>query len=280
MRDISSAFFAALQQDTIDVTELITLSTRVQDWRWTTSNQEIVSSGDIYNPFPGQTFKGIEDGVDLGIATIEFFMSNSGGVFDEILQSSGLEGATIEIKRVLVSTPDLDAMNIYKGQIGDYSYNRSNISGQARNIFGGVNIQWPYYTYMDACTWRFGGTGCAFDTSAITITTSLQAVSGSRIQVLAGSGDFIGSGYLNGHFDRGRVTFTTGQNSGQIRTVRAHTGDLFNLSHQLPFFTDSGDLIEVFAGCRKRLVADCQSKYNNTSNFLGFPWIPRQENAF
>jgi hypothetical protein len=38
--------------------------------------------------------------------------------------------------------------------------------------------------------------------------------------------------------------------------------------------------LAIYPGCRKRLTEDCKSTYNNAENFMGFPWIPIQEQAF
>jgi hypothetical protein len=37
----------------------------------------------------------------------------------------------------------------------------------------------------------------------------------------------------------------------------------------------SGLTLSIHPGCKKRLLEDCKSLYNNDKNFLGFPWIPQ-----
>jgi hypothetical protein len=68
-------------------------------------------------------------------------------------------------------------------------------------------------------------------------------------------------------------------NSGQVRTVRAHSGDQIDLSHQFGGLVNSLSA-DVYPGCRKRRVTDCESKYDNLANFNGHEWIPIQEDAF
>lgn len=275
----SSLFISNLQNPSLRICELLTLQGDTQAWYWTTYDQIITSSLQEYHPFPGQATGGVEQAIDLSVTGLDFILSNSGGAFNELLSSFGLDYARLTIRRIFSDTPDLGAMEIFTGRIGDYSYNRWSISGQARNLYHGAEIQWPYYTYADQCVWRFGSTGCGFDTSSITITGSLQASSG-KLEFTAASGSFVQSAYIAGAFDKGKFTFTSGQNSGEVRSIRGSTGDLFALSHALPFDVTSGDTFSVYAGCRKRLEADCHSLYNNSSNALAFPWIPRQELAF
>ena len=278
-RGVNSLFFTALQQDDVQICELVELDSKTKSWRWANSNQDVPSSLQIYTPIPGLIGSGIEESSDMGIATIDFLLSNSG--FNELIKGGNMDLANIVIRRVMTNSPDLGSMEIYRGKLSDFTYDRNQITGQARNVWNGINVQWPYYTLMDQCVWRFGGVGCAFDTSSITVQSgTILSSTSENLQINVGGAGFVSSGYVNGHFEKGRITFHSGVNSGEVRTVRAQSGDSVDLSHALPFASSSGDSYTIFRGCRKRLVEDCTSEFNNSSNFLGFPWIPRQENAF
>lgn len=276
MRGVSSAYWFLSQQDHVNIAELITLSHRTYTWRWTTSNQEIVSSGEVYTPIVGAAGGGIEESSDLGIATIDFTIVNSGNDFEPILQASELDMANIVIRRVHVSTPDAGTAEIYRGKIGDYTYDRNQISGQARNFFNSINVQWPMYTYMDQCAWRFGSPSCGFNTASITVSSTCSPViAGGRLAANCAI-----SSVSNGFYLQGRFTFISGANSGHARSVRAHSGTVVEFSHSFPYAISSGDQFALYPGCRKRIIDDCTSKYNNARNALAFPWIPKQEQSF
>ncbi len=285
MRTVSSAFFARLQGDG-QIAELIDLECRNVKFHWTTANNRLFAtlSGNLteYAPFPGGVPGGIEESSDLGVAVIDFIVANTGDIFPSIMAGGDFAQADLRISRVFVDTPDLDRMYIYEGKIGDYSYDRKVVTGQARNRWKGIATSWPYYTYQDLCAWRFGGTGCGFDTSSITLAINTSAVivgSSTAVAVRLQNGTLANS-YANDTFDFGRLTVTGGVNSGQVRTIRTHTGDLLGLSYPLSVNCLSNISFDIFPGCRKRLLADCTSKYNNVENFLGYPWIPIQETAF
>ena len=199
-----------------------------------------------------------------------------------MLESDDISHATIFIERVFADTPDLGRMPYFEGDIGNYSYNRNTIQAQARNKWGGLAQQFPYYTMKDTCTWRFGGPGCGFDTSSITLNVpvdSIEVSSCTTINILLGSGTLQGS-YSDDRFSFGRLTVTDGVNSGFDRSIRSHTGDLLRLSHPLPVNSFSFMAFDIYPGCRKRLLEDCHSLYDNSSAFLGWPWIPIQEDIF
>jgi len=279
MRAVNSAFFAALQDDSVHICELINLNTRTNSWKWSTTNKPIVSSGDEYVPFPGMPTSGVEESIDLGVSFIDFVVANSSDLFDDLLKGSEFNYADIQIRRVIPNTPDLGSMIIYTGKLGEYSYDRKVLSGRARSILGAVTAKWPYYTYMDQCAVRFGGSACGFNTASITITGSLE-LSADRYNIKVSSPFFSNSAYSINHFEFGKFTSTTGANSGVVRTVFANSGDWLTISQKLPFDVSSGDQFSLYRGCKKQLVSDCKSLFNNASNFLGFPWIPRQESAF
>ena len=256
--------------------ELITLESRVKTWRWCTSDKEIVSSGYTYVPFMGETGGGIQESIDLGIATIDFTMINSGTEFDALLNANDIDMALITVRRVHVSTPDGGSAEIYRGKLGDYSHDRNQLSGQARNFFNSINVQWPIYTYMDQCAWRFGSGPCGFNTASITVSSTCNPVSsGYRLGAVCAIASI-----ANGYYEKGRFTFTSGTNSGQARSVRVQSGTRIEFSHSMPYDISSGDTFNLYPGCRKRIIDDCTSKYNNNRNALAFPWIPKQENAF
>lgn len=278
MRSVSSAFWQALQQDSVLIAELIELGVPSGTLRWTTANHVIVSSGNSFYPLPGTSGRGAEESTDLGVGTIEFSVANSGD-FKNLVFGDSLVNAPLNVSRVMANSPDIGRLWVFRGKLGDIAYSRDEVSGQARNLFNGVAESFPNQTYQDYCVWRFGSTGCGFNTSSVTVSAGFNATSSTPLVVVASAGTLAGS-YSPSYLERGRLTVLTGANSGQVRTIRTQTGDMMGLSHSLPYAVSSGDTFSVFPGCRKRILEDCRSKYNNTTNFLGFPWIPKREQVY
>ena len=282
----NTPFFNRLQEDGISLCELIDLETQGPNFHWTTANQALVftlsGTATEYQPFPGKTISGVKESTDLGVSIVDFVMANTGQVFSDLMVSNDFDMATLKVGRIFTDTPDMGRYEIYRGKLGDFSYDRDKISGQARSQYGSANTRWPYYNYQDTCIWRFGGTGCGFDTTSVTLalaTDSFNIGSSTTLNILLASGTLTGS-FSNGRFDFGRFTVTDGVNSGHVRTIRAHTGDLLFLSHPLPVNSLASFAASIFPGCRKRRITDCVSLYDNAENFVGFEWIPIQEDAF
>lgn len=282
MRDItgdSVNFKLHLQGDNVDVAELIDLATSTNHFRWTTANATLVSSGYTYDPLPGGTPNGgPEQGTDLAVGNMDFVVAKSGDI-GTIINGFELEGGVLTVRRVITSTPDLGSLTVLRARIGNYNYDRQIITGTAQDLFGDLQAEWPYIMYQDTCAWRFGSTGCTKNTSSLTVTGSLDVANSNALTVRCQPG-FITNSWAAGALERGRVTITTGANSGQVRSIRSNSGDAIDLSHSLPFPYEASVGFAMYPGCRKRLIDDCTSKYNNAANFLGLSkWMPTQESV-
>lgn len=286
-RSPSSAYFAKLQDDGVLLADIIELETNGPSFFWTTANHGIVytlsGTAQEYSPFPGEGLTGLKEDLSLGVNALAFVIINSGSLLSALLTANDFDSAEVKIGRIFTDTPDLGRMEIFQGRLGNLSYDRDAIATQARAKFSQAKNRWPYYNYQDNCIWRFGSSGCGVDTTSFTFTTatdSWDTGSCTTINLLAGSGTFQQS-FSAGQLDFGRLTVTDGVNSGHVRTIRAHTGDLLFLSHPLPVNSFANFAADIYPGCRKRRIADCHSLYNNvTSGFVGFEWIPIQEDAY
>lgn len=79
-----------------------------------------------------------------------------------------------------------------------------------------------------------------------------------------------------GWYDRGRVTMTSGPNSGITRSVRRHTTGQIELLQPLPYPVTTGTTFLAYPGCDRR-IETCASKFNNKLRFRAEPWIPTPE---
>lgn len=282
----NSAFFTKMQGDNIEMAELIDLETRGFNYHWTSANREILftlsGAPTIYEPLPGEAGSDIEESADMGVAQIGFSIANTGDLLSKLLTTDDVSLAKIKIGRVFTDTPDLGRIETFQGKLADYSYDRRNWTGNVRNTWGSLSQRWPYYNYQDNCAWTFGSSGCGFDTTSITLSVAVASiVTGSTTTIAIRFVDSVlSNSWDNGRFDFGRLSVTNGVNSGNLRTIRAHTGDLLFLSHPLPVNSFASFDVDIFPGCRKRLIQDCTSLYDNDENFLGFSWIPIQMDAF
>lgn len=284
MHAVTSVFWQKLQGDNLHLAEIVDLEfpQNSLSFHWTTANHEITKTlsgaSKIYSPLPGAGGN-IEDNLALGVAVMQFTLTNTDPAIQASLLSQDFALASLKAGWIFTDTPDCGRLDFYQGKIGDFSYNRLELQGQARNLWKSLNVQWPYYTYQEKCVWRFGSAGCGFNTASVTLSvTTINVASSTPLDLLLNSGTL--AAYANGRFDYGRVTIIGGANSGSIRTIRTHSGDALGLSHILPHSDLTGCTLSIYPGCKKRLTEDCHSLYNNTSAFFGWPWITGKFSAY
>ncbi|OYW98513.1 MAG: hypothetical protein B7Z15_22040 [Rhizobiales bacterium 32-66-8] len=85
------------------------------------------------------------------------------------------------------------------------------------------------------------------------------------------------SGFAEGWFAFGSVTWTDGRRQGLRDAVMTHGrlggADVLGFAVRVGDWVAVGDTIEVTAGCDRRF-ATCRAKFANGINFRGFPHIP------
>ncbi len=122
------------------------------------------------------------------------------------------------------------------------------------------------------CRYRLGDSGCTIDLddspSAWKKTHAVTTVTSRHVIVCTSAteaDDFFGDGI---------ATSLDGENQGYSRKVKSFSGGTFTLAQEMPFTVTVGDTFRFTAGCRKRLIEDCKTKFDNVLNFGGEPHAP------
>ena len=113
------------------------------------------------------------------------------------------------------------------------------------------------------CDADFGDTRCGVDLGPLTVTGTVTSVTNRKI--------FVGSAVPARK--GGKITWTSGQNTGLAGEIKAIVGYELRLMLPAIYNITPGDGYSVYAGCDK-LFSTCRDIYNNVINFRGFPHIP------
>jgi uncharacterized phage protein (TIGR02218 family) len=73
-------------------------------------------------------------------------------------------------------------------------------------------------------------------------------------------------------FGEGTVLWLTGNNAGVLSHVKSFAAGVFGLTKPLLTAIQIGDTFTAVAGCRKRLIEDCKTKFNKVQRFQGEPY--------
>jgi uncharacterized phage protein (TIGR02218 family) len=124
--------------------------------------------------------------------------------------------------------------------------------------------------YISTCTAELGDTRCAKSLTNFTWTAqTLTSVTSSSLMACTAITE------LDGMFDYGKITMTSGASIGISKDVKSwtQTGGVIELFETFPLGVSSGDEFTMVAGCNK-LRLTCIEKFGNINNYRGFPYVP------
>lgn len=171
----------------------------------------------------------------------------------------------IRLQRDEVPTYQTQAL-IYKGQIsaGSYSRDGTEIQITATSVEAATQRKIPRFNFMGMCNHVLFDSGCKKSTGGFVVTDNVESADGSQV-VVPGAAAF-----ADGFFAGGWVKTTDGLDH---RLILSHVGNVLTLL--LPFSADVvGAEIQAFAGCDHLFNGDCATKFDNVTNFGGFPFVP------
>lgn len=163
-----------------------------------------------------------------------------------------------------------------RGAIGQVRRGRLAFVAEVRSLAHVLN-QTVGRTFQHSCDAELGDPRCGIDLNdpAFHASGSVAAMTGDRSFTASGLAAFAA-----GWFTLGRLTWTTGPNTGRLAVVASH--DVVDGARRLALLEAPvrpiapGDGFVIRAGCDKRLET-CRSRFGNVVSFRGFPHIPGQD---
>lgn len=178
------------------------------------------------------------------------------------------ERVFLTIRRMHRPDVDQEAIIIFDGAVQQVRFeeNRTVAALSVSSLASSENRQMPRLTFQGLCGHMLYDARCQIDETdpAFRFSGTVSIISGTQITV-PGAGAF---NVLTDFFEFGYVKFGT-----DYRLIVKQAVDVLTL--QLPFSVSPlGEAVTVNAGCKHRLVTDCQDKFANVENFGGFPFVP------
>jgi uncharacterized phage protein (TIGR02218 family) len=187
------------------------------------------------------------------------------------------DNAAVEVWLVNWTTP-AERLLLRAGHLGEVSREDGAFRAEIRGLADAFD-QPQGRAFRHGCDADLGDHRCTVDLTdaAYRGSGTVTAPNGKRRFAASGL-----SAFAAGWFERGRLTWTGGANSGRAIEVRAHrlAGALATLELWQPMHFDiaTGDTFTVTAGCDK-LFSTCVVKFANGVNFRGFPHMPGNDFA-
>jgi uncharacterized phage protein (TIGR02218 family) len=245
---------------------------------FTDHDQHLSFDGVDYAPETGFAPSAIEAGTGLAADTHEVAGAlSSDQITAEDISRGVYTGAEVMLflvdwqntqNRVLISRGQIGEI-----RLGDIAF-EAEITGMADRLNQPVGK-----AFLHTCECRLGDAKCGVDLTIPRNRGTGTAIASADPQQIGATGLSV---YPPGWFTNGRLTWTSGANTGLEGHVKAHLplGDeaLIELWLAPPLPVSAGDTFEITAGCDKT-GRTCALKFENIENFRGFPHIPGDDVA-
>jgi uncharacterized phage protein (TIGR02218 family) len=192
-----------------------------------------------------------------------------GGVpFLQALQQGLFDGAEIQREKAFFSawgTPPMGSVVLFKGRVAQIdSIGRTSAQVTVASDLVLLDIDMPRNCYQANCQHVLYDAGCSVVVGTYSTTGNIGAGS-TQTQILWAS--------ATSAYQQGTVTFTSGANTGATATIKSAGSGWLQLAYPLSVAPAAGDVFSASYGC-DRTMATCQSRFNNLSQFRGFPFVP------
>jgi uncharacterized phage protein (TIGR02218 family) len=234
----------------------------------TSLDRDIVFGGVTYLATSGYNPTNIDSTAELNPDNLEVagFLA-SPAITDADVQSGRWDYAAIELFEVNYADLSMGTNVLRAGTLGEVRAGRATFNAELRGLMQAYSRTIVRLTTKD-CTADLGDERCKKSLTTFTVVGAVGSVSGNRVIVDAARTEPVA------WFTAGKLTFTSGLNTGLAMEVKSSVAGQIELHEVMPFVIAAGDSYSVYAGCTKRFAEDCIAKFANGINFRGFPHLP------
>jgi len=158
------------------------------------------------------------------------------------------------------------AVTIFDGIMDSPIISETAVQVTVRSRLDTLGVITPRRRYRKLCQWQFGSPECGIDLASVTVTGTVQGISGDgKTLTLSGRSE------PQGHFVDGVLTI-----GKESRLVTASAGPSITVDY--PFSSvQVGQPYTLRRGCNKSYDESCVGRFNNGHRFGGFLSVPTKD---
>lgn len=180
-----------------------------------------------------------------------------------VLLMAGLPAAPVSLTIYRIHESDGEAHPEFIGKVVQATFAGAEAEILVAPLSQILKRRVPRPAYQRLCNRVLYGPGCGVSRAAFTDAGTVLTVSGLTVQAA------VFATRADGWFEAGYLE----RADGARQYVTSHVGNTITV--QNPFFGLAvGESISAIAGCKRREIEDCDTKFNNLPNHLGFKRIP------
>jgi uncharacterized phage protein (TIGR02218 family) len=237
-------------------------------YRYTSGDTDYVLGPNTYTAVPMER-TALSDTDDLPKNDLQITVKRDFPVAEFFRVSPPSEVVTAQMLEVHRTDTDQQSIVKWKGRVLSVDWKGIESTLYCENTYTSLRRPGLRRSYSRMCPHvLYGDTGCRLLAADFVEVCTVLSVLGTTVT----SAEF--DAQPDGFFDGGYLEFEKSPGVFDRRAIRSHVGATVIVTHGFPTLAD-GDVINAYPGC-DHTFATCQSKFNNTDNFGGFPNIPGQ----
>jgi uncharacterized phage protein (TIGR02218 family) len=235
-------------------------------WRYTTADRDYTQDFQVYQRAAIRR-SGIEQGAELNRSNLRLTLDGGLAVMDQYRAGNTADPVALTLRQVHEGSTE--AVALWVGRVLSVSVWRGGQSEMVLEpVYTSVRRNGLRRAYIKGCPHVLYGGGCKLNAAAWRQEGIAAGISGTAVTVAAAAT------YPVGYFDGGVLEWQVGPATWERRFIVGHTGASLTLSTQ-PLGLEFGGAVRLLPGCDHTL-ATCDSKFSNSANYGGMPYIPRQ----
>jgi len=244
--------------------------------RWTGSQAALTVGGNTFELGPPISRKKISWKLGLSVDSLDITLTDDGStqINGEPLISAAwknlLDDAKVTVDRFISDSWDhtsVGSVNMFTGIVGDVKAQGKKVTVTVESELAQLKATMPRTQVLPHCANTLFDGVCGLLAANFTYAGTVGSSPTATSFTLSGVSQ------PDDYFAQGKVEFTSGVNSGQVRQIKTFKGGVVTLAYPLYDIPAQGDGVSIVAGCDKTR-ATCQGRFANLAHFRGFPYVP------
>jgi uncharacterized phage protein (TIGR02218 family) len=243
---------------------------------FTDHDADLWFGGVVFRANTGLSARALQQATGLSVDNTEAMGAlTSAAVTEADLIAGRYDGASVQAWLVNWTSVD-ERLLQFSGTFGEIVRSAGAFRAELRGVTEGLNLP-QGRSFQKTCSAVLGDRHCRVDLNQprYAIERTVERVAEGRVFRFADL-----NGYPDRWFERGRARMVTGVGVGAVGLIKndriGPDGREIEVWQPLDLRIAPSDVIRLEAGCDRR-ADTCRDKFNNFSNFRGFPHIPGED---
>ena len=238
---------------------------------WTGSTYWYYTNGDVAVVFDGQTYSpaviergevGYDANFEVNTLKVQFAPLTEPAV--QYIAQNPIAVVWVEVSRLFRDQSPLEKSIVFIGQIKSVSFKGLTAEASCVSFEHFLRMPVPLWRYQVGCNHKLFDSWCKKVKSSYKVTATITLDATKTILTSSTFAEKVSEYFTSGLVEHG----------GEYRTIIGHDKSTITIQYKMRGL-ENNESVDAYPGCDGK-IETCRDTYNNIVNFLGFPFIPKE----